>query len=57
MTQSKATSQLQSSLRDVERLSPTSCSLHIVSEKGGKVLRCFSGIYSPLVLGYFPPKV
>lgn len=56
MAQPKATSQLQYSRRAVESLSPISCTLHIVLEKGGKVLCCFSGIYTPLLLGYSSPR-
>lgn len=44
MAQPKATAQLLSRLRGVENLSPTSCSLRIVSEKEGQVLCCFSGM-------------
>lgn len=56
MAQPKATLQLQFCLGAVESLSSVSCSSHIVWEKEGKVLRCFSGIYSPLLLGLLFPQ-
>lgn len=57
MAQPKATSQLQSSLRAVEHLSPISCSLHIVLEKGGKVLHCFSTFIALYCLVTLPSRL
>lgn len=56
MVQHKESLQLQFCLGAVENLSSISCSSHIVWEKGGKVLSCFSGIYSSLLLGLLFPQ-